>query len=98
MTTFTTTTVTPPGTTILDILEERGITQQKLANEMYVTDEFISLLIDGKAAITTEIALNLQRVLGGSANFWVAREAKYRGFFQTLTSDSNVEQTSQVSN
>ena len=70
--------VSPPGDTISDLLEERGWTQAELANRTGFTTKHINLLITGKAAITEETALKLERVLGSTAQFWLRREAQYR--------------------
>lgn len=68
----------PPGDTLLDLLEERGWTQQQLAAQMGCSTEQVGLLIDGKAPLTEGDALQLQRVLGIPAHFWLTREARYQ--------------------
>ena len=68
----------PPGDTILDILEEKNWTQSEFADRAGYTTKHVSQLLRGKAAITEDTALRLERVLGGSAEFWLSREAKYR--------------------
>jgi len=70
--------VSPPGETILDILEERGWTQAELAERTGFTRKHVNQLIKGKASITEETALRLERVLGSTAGFWLKREAQYR--------------------
>ena len=40
----------------------------------------INEIIKGKTAITSETALQLERVIGIPANFWLAREARYREY------------------
>lgn len=70
--------VSPPGDTILDLVEERGWTQVELARRLGYTEKHISLLINGKVPLTDEAAMRLERVLGSNAGFWLAREAKYR--------------------
>lgn len=70
--------VSPPGDTILDLIEERGWTQAELAKRLGYTEKHISLLVNGKAPLTDEAALRFERVLGSTAGFWLAREAKYR--------------------
>lgn len=70
--------VSPPGDTILDLIEERGWTQAELASRLGYTEKHISQLINGKVPLTDEAALRLERVLGSNAGFWLAREAKYR--------------------
>ncbi len=70
--------VSPPGDTIADLLEEKGWTQAEFAQRCGYTTKHVSLLINGKASITEDTALKLERVLGGSARFWLVREAQYR--------------------
>lgn len=70
--------VSPPGSTVADLLEERGWTQQALAQRSGFTTKHISLLINGKAPITEDTAVKLERVLGSTMRFWMTREAQYR--------------------
>ena len=70
--------VSPPGDTIADILEERGRRQDEFAERVGYTPRHASLLINGKAPITEDTAVRLERVLGGTVSFWLSREAKYR--------------------
>ncbi|MGA7933817.1 MAG: helix-turn-helix domain-containing protein [Kovacikia sp.] len=70
--------VSPPGDTIADLIEEREWSQVDLARRLGFTTKHVSLLINGKAPITEETALKLESVLGGSAGFWLSREAQYR--------------------
>jgi addiction module HigA family antidote len=71
-------TVTPPGETIGELLEERSVRQTELATRMGVTPKFVNELIAGKASITPNTALALERALNLPAEFWLAREAKYQ--------------------
>jgi len=75
---FTPDWVSPPGDTMADLLEEKGWSQRELANRTGYTTKHISLLINGKASISEETALKLERVLGSTARFWMNREALYR--------------------
>lgn len=76
--TFTPDWVSPPGETILDIIEERGWSQVELAERLGYTEKFISQLINGKVALTVDAAVRLERVLGSSLDFWLSREANYQ--------------------
>ena len=75
---FTPDWISPPGDTIADLIEERNWSQDELEKRLGYTPKHISLLINGKAPITEEIAIKLENVLGGSASFWLSREAQYR--------------------
>jgi len=70
--------ISPPGDTILDFIEERDWTQKKLSQRLGCSDKHINQLINGKSAISDEMAFKLERVVGGSSGFWMSREAKYR--------------------
>ncbi len=70
--------ISPPGETILDILEERGWSQSELAERTGYTRKHINQLVKGNASITEETGLKLERVLGSTAGFWLNREAQYR--------------------
>ncbi len=70
--------VSPPGDTLADILEERGLSQAELSRRTGRPLKTISEIINGKAAIVPETAIQLERALGAPAEFWLAREARYR--------------------
>lgn len=70
--------VSPPGDTIMDLMEERDWSQVELACRLGFSTKHLNQLIKGKAALTDDTALRLERVLGSTANFWLNREAKYR--------------------
>lgn len=75
---FTPDWVSPPGDTILDLLEERDWTQAQLSELLGYTTKHISQLINGTAPINEETALKLEQVLGSTTAFWLNREALYR--------------------
>lgn len=70
--------VSPPGDTLREMLEERSMSQADLARRMGRPTKTINEIINGKAAITSETAVELELVLGASAEFWTSREARFR--------------------
>lgn len=68
----------PPGETMADILEERNISPIKFADQIGYTEGHTNDLLHGNLSITIEIAQQLERILGGSATFWMNRESQYR--------------------
>lgn len=74
------TSVSPPGETLRELLEERGISQAELAERSGRPRKTINEILSGKTAITPETALQLELVLGVPASFWNARETRYREF------------------
>lgn len=69
---------TRPGEVLEAYLVERGMTKAELAARCGRPTKTISEIIHGKAAITPETALQLERVLGRPASLWQSLEAKYR--------------------
>ena len=75
---FTPDWASPPGDTLLDIIEERDWTQDELAQRLGYTPKHVNQLIKGKVPLTEDAAIRLERVVGSTVGFWLAREAKYR--------------------
>lgn len=65
----------PPGGTIREVLEARGITVETLGAALCADPEPI---LSGEADITWEIAVTLERVLGVTAQFWFNLSREYR--------------------
>lgn len=70
--------LSPPGDTIQENLDALGMTQAELAQRMGRPKEKINELIKGKAPLTMDTAIMLERVLGTPVNFWLKRESAYR--------------------
>jgi addiction module HigA family antidote len=70
--------VSLPGETLQEVLNERQMTQAELAERMGRPKKTINEVIQGKSAITPETALQLERVLGLPAGFWNNLERNYR--------------------
>ncbi len=84
------TVVSPPGDTLADLLEERGMTQVELARRLGRPKKTINEIIRGKAALTAETAMQLEQALGTPASFWNAREARYREYLARLEHDAKL--------
>ena len=72
--------VSPPGDTLSELIEERGMSQAELARRMDRPLNAINEIVSGNKEITEDTALELERVLGTPAHFWLARESRYREF------------------
>ena len=70
--------VSPPGETLAEILEERGITRSQFGEMLGWDVEDVKRVIEGKKMIDGEIALAFEFVLGISSIFWLNREKNYR--------------------
>lgn len=69
---------TPPGATIKEQLNNRGMSQKEFAARMDMSEKHISRLIHGDVQLTPETAVRLEIVLGVPAKFWNNLEAIYR--------------------
>ena len=68
----------PPGETLADEIEARGMTQKELAARLDRPVQVVNEIIRGKKAITNETALGLEKVLGIGATFWTNLEHDYQ--------------------
>jgi len=68
----------PPGATIEEQLEDRGMTAKDLAEKLGWTEEYVKTLLDGETPLTPYVADCLEAALGLSAGFWLRYEAGYR--------------------
>src|SRR2546422_9873932 len=75
---YVTDTASAPGETLEEVLESRGMSQAELADRTGRPKKTINEIVKGKAAITAETAIQLERVLAIPASFWIAREQNYR--------------------
>lgn len=83
--------VSPPGETLLETLVMRGLSQAELAERTGRPKKTINEIVQGKAAITPETAMQLELVLGVPATFWLARESQYRAFLARQEEDSRID-------
>ena len=68
----------PPGETIAELLEQRGITEKDLAAKMHAPESYVRKLIAGTVYMTIGIAHRLENALEVPANFWLNLEQIYR--------------------
>lgn len=83
--------VSPPGETVLDTLEMLGLSQAELAERTGRPKKTINEIVQGKAAITPETAMQFELVLGVPATFWLARESQYRAFLARQEEDVRID-------
>lgn len=67
-----------PGEILMEeFLKPLGISQYRLAKDIYVAPIRISEIINGKRAVSANTALRLSKYLGTSAEFWLNLQAHY---------------------
>lgn len=76
--------LTCPGDTLAETLQGRNMTPLELAEQMRVELRLVLGIIDGKEAVTYEIAGSLEKILGIDASFWLVSEARYRSKYRWI--------------
>ena len=81
----------PPGETLRETLESLGMSQAELAQRTGRPKKTINEIISGKAAITADTALQLERVLGIPASFWNNLERNYQETLARLKEEERLQ-------
>lgn len=66
-----------PGEHFAEFLEEFGISQYRLANDIHVPPRRLNEIVHGKRAITADTALRLGRYFGMEPGFWMNLQTRY---------------------
>jgi antitoxin HigA-1 len=67
-----------PGQVLLEqFLRPRGISQYRLAKEIYVDSIRISLIVSQSSNVTADTAVRLGRYFGVDPKFWLSLQADY---------------------
>ncbi|MCD4813216.1 HigA family addiction module antidote protein [bacterium] len=68
----------PPGEYLQEVLEELGLSQTELSRRIGRSIQRVNEIIKGTKPITSEIAIQLEMVMGVSAKIWTGLESEYR--------------------
>jgi len=66
-----------PGACLREMLEEFGLSQQRIAEDLGLKPVRISHIINGKRPITPETALRLGRYFGQNPRYWLNLQSRY---------------------
>ncbi|MDR1718202.1 MAG: helix-turn-helix domain-containing protein [Prevotella sp.] len=86
----------PPGETIREQLENRGMSQKEFAHRMGMSEKHISELLNGKVELTYNVSLRLESVLGVPAKFWNNLEALYREKLARVNAELEFEKDEEI--
>lgn len=67
-----------PGEHLKDYLDSHGMSQPEFCRRAGVSENHVSRIINGEARITADMAVTIERVLGGGAAMWVNLDTAYR--------------------
>lgn len=85
-----------PGMMIKPELEERGISQKQFANMLDVQASHLSEVLNGKRALTTELAVKIEKAIGLPAQMLLSAQTQYDLESTDAQKDSSEQQTVSV--
>lgn len=89
---------TPPGATIKEQLNDRGMSQKEFALRMDMSEKHISKLINGEVILTPDMAIRLEMVLGVPAKFWNNLDAIYREKLIKIEKEKAMDEDIKIAN
>jgi addiction module HigA family antidote len=66
-----------PGDLIRDCLDELGVNVTDGAKALGVTRSVLSRVINGRAGVSADMALRLEKAIGSTAGFWLRLQLNY---------------------
>lgn len=66
-----------PGKILKGEIDELGYSVAKLAEFLGVTRQQLYRVVNGESSITTEMALRIEKTIGGSADLWLRMQIAY---------------------
>lgn len=82
----------PPGEYLAEVIAELGMTKDELARRMNRPAAKLSAIFAGDKAITSDTALQLEKVVGVPAHIWTGLEADYRLTLARLNEEREQQQ------
>ncbi|MCY9846604.1 XRE family transcriptional regulator [Pectobacterium jejuense] len=76
--------VSPPGDTIIDLMDEHGLTDEELSKKIGLSVGKGQQLLTGHVHLNESLAYKLQDVFNVSVEFWLKRESAYRQHIEYL--------------
>lgn len=68
----------PPGEFLEEVLDDLGMSKEELTERMNRPAAKLGAIFKGEKAITSETALQLEKVTGVPAHIWTGLESEYR--------------------
>lgn len=85
--------IVPTGNIIKEYLEERDISQKELSGRIDVSEKQLSKLLNGKARLTEDMALKLEKVMPDVlASYWLNYEARYQEYLAREKEEASLEE------
>ena len=81
----------PPGATLAEVLDERGMSQAELAQRTDLSPKHINRIVNGHVQISTDVAIRLERATDVPARLWLSLEATYQEHLARLDDSALVD-------
>lgn len=82
----------PPGETLKELIEDRGMSQKELAERLDCSPKHISKLLHGEVRLTERTAIRLESVLGIPASFWLNLEQNFRQTLELVKDENEMDE------
>ena len=82
--------VSHPGDTLLELLEQYGISQKELSLKTQTSEKHINEIIKGKKSITVSFAKKLENAFKPNAYFWINRQNIYDEQIESIRIIENI--------
>jgi HTH-type transcriptional regulator/antitoxin HigA len=79
-----------PGEYLEEWIEDQGLSQQRVADLLGCSRKQVNEIINGRAPITSDTAMRLERVVGIPAGSWLRYEAAYRADLARIADEENL--------
>lgn len=79
-----------PGAYLEEWIDDHGLSQQEVADMLGSSRKHVNEIINGRAPVTSETAIRLERVVGIPAAAWLRYEAAYRADRARLTDEETL--------
>ncbi|MEU4709875.1 HigA family addiction module antitoxin [Nocardia salmonicida] len=79
-----------PGEYLEEWIDDQGLSQQRVADLLGCSRKQINEIVNGRAPITYETAIRLERVVGIPAASWLRYEAAYRADLARISDQENL--------
>lgn len=79
-----------PGEYLEEWIEDQGLSQQRVADLLGCSRKQVNEIINGRAPVTSDTAMRLERVVGIPADSWLRYEAAYRADLARISDEGNL--------
>ena len=79
-----------PGEYLEEWIDDRGFSQQHVADLLGCSRKQVNEIVNGRAPVTSDTAIRLERVVGIPADTWLRYEAAYRADLARIADQENL--------